>query len=88
MADQIACVILDLTMPRMSGEEAFVELRRINPDARIAVSTGYSEQEASGRFGGERPPAYIQKPYRLAELSQILRGLLDPAERARDHDFR
>ncbi|MBE3064845.1 MAG: response regulator, partial [Spirochaetes bacterium] len=73
---EIACVILDLTMPRMGGEEAFTELRRINPDARIGVSTGYSEQDVSSRFGGERPLAFIQKPYRIAELSSILRGLL------------
>ncbi len=75
-AEEIACVILDLTMPRMGGEEAFVELRRIRPGARIVISTGYSEEDTSGRFAGERPAAFIQKPYRLAELSQVLRELL------------
>ena len=88
-ADEIACIILDLTMPRMGGEEAFVELRRIRPGARIAISTGYSEEDTTRRFAGERPPAYIQKPYRLAGLSQVLRELLSAVPSVKEPpDFR
>jgi PAS domain S-box-containing protein len=66
--DRISLVILDLTMPRMSGEEAFREMRRLRGDVRVLLSSGYSEQEATDRFRGDSPVGFIQKPYRPARL--------------------
>lgn len=74
--DHIACVLLDLTMPHMDGEEAFRELRRIRPDIRIILSSGYNEQEVSQRFLGKGLAGFIQKPYQLASLEQILKQVL------------
>jgi len=61
--DDIRVVLLDLTMPVMNGREAFAEMRRIRPDARIIISSGYSEQDAIRHFGSEAPSSFIQKPY-------------------------
>ncbi len=82
-ADEIAAVLLDLTMPRMSGEEAFREMRRIRPDVPVILSSGYNEQDATNRFSGKGIAGFIQKPYRsaalLAELRKVLEGPADEA---------
>ena len=75
--DEIDCVILDLTMPHMDGEEAFRELRRIRPDIRVIMSSGYNEQEVTQRFVGKGLAGFIQKPYELQKLAAILRRVLD-----------
>jgi CheY-like chemotaxis protein len=72
-ADEVVCVILDLTMPRMDGVATFKELRRIRPDVRVILSSGYNEEDATRRFVGEDLSGFIQKPYRL----QDLRGKID-----------
>jgi len=41
----IACILLDLTMPHMDGEETYRELRRISSDIPVIMTSGYSEQE-------------------------------------------
>jgi PAS domain S-box-containing protein len=74
--DKIDCVILDLTMPHMDGEETFRQLRRINPDVRVIMSSGYSEQEVTQRFRGKGISGFIQKPYELQKLSDTLRQTL------------
>jgi PAS domain S-box-containing protein len=66
--DEVALILLDMTMPGMDGEEAFQELRRIRPDVRVILSSGYNEQDATNRFAGKGLAGFIQKPYRSARL--------------------
>ena len=61
--DQVAVVILDLTMPVMGGEAALPELRKIDPKVRVIMSSGYSESAATGKFEGEGLAGFLQKPY-------------------------
>ncbi len=71
--DEIGCVIMDLTMPRMDGEQAYRELRRIRADVAVIISSGYDEQDVTPRFGTDGPVTFIQKPYELARLAGALR---------------
>jgi CheY-like chemotaxis protein len=64
----IACVLLDLTMPPPDGVATFEKIMQINPTARVIICSGYGEEEALRRFQRCRPYAFIQKPYQLAEL--------------------
>jgi CheY-like chemotaxis protein len=66
--DRIDVVLLDLSMPGLSGEETFRQLREIDPGVRVILSSGYDRDEARGRFGTARPAGFIQKPYRPEEL--------------------
>ncbi len=75
-ADTIDCVLLDLSMPNMDGEETFRELRRIRDDVKVILSSGYSEQEASLRFGEDELSGFIQKPFRTSELMGKIREIL------------
>ena len=72
---RIDLVILDLTMPRMDGEETFRELRRIAPTIPVLMSSGYSEHEISARFAGKGLAGFIQKPYTMQELRTRLLGI-------------
>jgi len=68
-------VILDLTMPHMDGEECYRELRRIDPGVRVIMSSGYNEQEITQRFAGKGLCGFIQKPYKLSQLREVLKRL-------------
>ncbi len=70
--DYFDCVILDLTMPRMDGEECYRSLRRIRPDIAVIISSGYNEQDLVDRFAGKGLAGFIQKPYKTAKLSEVL----------------
>ena len=70
-------MILDLTMPRMDGEETFRNLRIIDSGVRVIMSSGYNEQEVTARFAGKGLVGFIQKPYRFEELVKKLRAILE-----------
>lgn len=75
--DEVICVLLDMTMPRMSGEETLGNLKKINPDIRVLLMSGYSEQEASNRFSGKGVSAFMQKPYTPQDLQEKLAEILE-----------
>lgn len=75
MAD-IGLVILDLSMPGISGEETFRRLRRINPNVKVLLSSGYSQVEAIRHFSGEGLAGFMQKPYNAATLQQEVKKFL------------
>ncbi len=70
--DDIACVILDLTMPHMDGEECFRELRRLDCGVKVIISSGYNEYEVTQKFAGKGLAGFIQKPYKLSALKEAL----------------
>ncbi len=76
-ADDIDLVLLDLTMPRMGGEETFLELRRIREDVKVILSSGYVEQDSTSHFAGRGLAGFIQKPYRLGPLRDRIREVLE-----------
>ncbi|HNW78839.1 MAG TPA: response regulator, partial [Candidatus Competibacteraceae bacterium] len=70
-------VLLDLTMPVMDGEEAFNALRRINPQLRVVLSSGFTESEIAPRFAGLGLAGFLQKPYALYDLARCLHRVLN-----------
>jgi len=73
---EIDLVLMDLTMPHMDGAKAFDELRRLNPDVRVVLASGYSHEDVTLRFQGKRLEGVLQKPYTLATLREALAGLM------------
>ncbi len=70
--EEIVLVLLDMSMPVMSGEEAFRILKTIDPSVPVVLSSGYNEQDATTYFVGKGLAGFLQKPYRPADLLKIL----------------
>jgi len=75
-ANDIRLVILDLTMPRLDGIETFRELRKISDTVKVVLSSGYTEQEVSGRFEPSELAGFLQKPYGPRQLLEVLKQVL------------
>ena len=74
--DQIRLVLLDMTMPRMDGESCLRELRQLDPGVRVILTSGFNEQDIAGRFVGEGPAGFVQKPFTSGELLPKIRESL------------
>lgn len=74
----IAVVLLDMTMPRLSGEEVYLRLRELDPDIPIILTSGYTEQLAIGRFSPGGLAGFLQKPYRPADLLAKMQRVMTP----------
>ena len=71
---------MDLTIPGgMGGKEACKHLLAIDPDARVIVSSGYSNDPIMSEFRQYGFRAVIAKPYRIADLGSVLASVLEPA---------
>jgi PAS domain S-box-containing protein len=75
--DRIALVLLDLTMPVMSGEETLRQLKSLKPTVKVLLSSGHTEVEAVRHFAGKGLAGFIQKPYAALNLVQRVRSVLD-----------
>ena len=76
-SEKIELVLLDLSMPGMSGEETFHALRSLNPDLRVLLSSGFNETEVISRLDGQNISGFIQKPYTLDTLIDKVQQHLD-----------
>jgi DNA-binding response OmpR family regulator len=75
---EIGLIILDLSMPGLSGYETFVKLREINTAVNIILSSGYSEEEVHRQFAGEQVTDFLSKPYDVDLLINKVRHHLRP----------
>jgi len=70
-------VLVDFTMPRMSGIEVARAIRAIRPGAAIVLMSGYDEPAQDGAAGEASPAGFIQKPFTLAQLGDTIRAALE-----------
>ncbi len=76
-SNSVDCVLLDLTMPGLTGAETCSEIMKICPGMKIVISSGFNEKDASLQVPGEYISGFIQKPYGLVALDEKLREILD-----------
>jgi PAS domain S-box-containing protein len=69
---EIDLVILDMVMPEMGGRECFRTLKSINPAVRAVLSTGYGFTVATQEILDEGMVGFVQKPYQLRHLSEVV----------------
>ncbi|MCX7885727.1 MAG: ATP-binding protein [Verrucomicrobiae bacterium] len=73
----IALVIADTSLPQMSGPQLLAQLKSINPDLRVIVSSGYSQELEGQRMLEHGCLGYLQKPYSADTLLRVVRQVLD-----------
>ena len=78
----LSLVVMDLTMPRMGGGEAFARMREIDPGVPIVLSSGYDEEEVTRPFAEMGLAGFLQKPYRReAFVAALQQGMGKARER-------
>ena len=75
--ERIALVILDLIMPTMGGKDCLKKILKIDPQARILISSGYSADASTKECLGMGAKGFVAKPFRFKELLQQVRMALD-----------
>jgi two-component system, cell cycle sensor histidine kinase and response regulator CckA len=74
---QIDLIVLDMIMPGMSGEKTYEALRGINRDVKVVLASGYSLDDQTRRTLERGCKGFIQKPFRMHEISRKIREVLD-----------
>jgi FixJ family two-component response regulator len=78
----IRLILMDLTMPRMGGEETYRELRRRGFRTPVILSSGFHEEMALRHFRGQGLAGFLQKPYRYNTIMKMLREALGGSPKA------
>jgi len=73
----IDLVLLDMIMPGMSGADTFDVLKSINPSIKVILLTGYSLDGQAARILENGCRGFIQKPFRISNLSHMIRKVLN-----------
>jgi DNA-binding NtrC family response regulator len=73
----IDLVIVDMVMPNLGGRECFLQIKAMNPEVRAVLSTGFSMDGAVQEIMKEGITGFIQKPYRLEQLSRVVAKALE-----------
>jgi CheY-like chemotaxis protein len=81
MGQQIGLVILDFFLPVMDGDAVFDELRALNPNVNVVLSSGFAEQSKIAAMLAQGLRGFIPKPYTREKLLEQVRSTLDAATR-------
>jgi len=74
--EEIDLVVLDMVMPGLSGRETFYRLREIDPEIKVLLYSAHSMDEDVHLMMEKGALGFIQKPYRIAALSQKIAAML------------
>lgn len=81
MGQQIGLVILDFFLPVMDGDAVFDELRALNPNVNVVLSSGFAEQSKIAAMLAQGLRGFIPKPYTRQKLLEQVRSTLDAGTR-------
>ena len=73
---QISLVLLDMVMPKMDGPETFNELKKINPNIKILITSGYGSTAKVKKMLAQGGAGFIPKPFDLDQLSEAISDIL------------
>ncbi len=78
--ERIDMVVLDMVMPGMGGGQTYDELKKLNPEVKVLLASGYSISGEASRILERGCNAFIQKPFNMKQLSEKIRKVLDAVE--------
>ncbi len=76
-SEEIALVVLDMVMPGISGKEVFEIIRKLDPDMRVLLASGYSVEGEAEELLKNNNVEFIQKPFEMENLLKTVRSILD-----------
>jgi len=85
ISKRIGLVILDFFLPVMDGDAVFDELRALNPDVAVVLSSGFAEQTKLSHMLAQGLRGFIPKPYTREKLLEQVRSTLDSARNSTPH---
>ncbi len=74
--DAIDLVVIDHVMPILNGVDAAEQIRALDPAARIVLCSGFTREAAVADALGGGIDEFLQKPFKIAELSRVIGKLL------------
>lgn len=74
---QIDLVLLDMIMPELNGYEAFKQIREIDPDAKVLLSSGFVGGEEVQELLDNGAKGFLPKPHRIPAIAAEIRRILD-----------
>ncbi|MCB0035446.1 MAG: response regulator, partial [Anaerolineales bacterium] len=73
---EIDLVVMDMTMPVMSGDETLVELMQLKPNIPVIILSGYSKKDVMEPYEGLPNILFLQKPFRIERLLHHIERLI------------
>lgn len=77
--EKISVVILDVIMPEMDGVKIYKELKKINPDVAVLISTGYASNKQTIALKEMGVEGFLKKPYKQSELVKAVHNIMNPS---------
>ncbi len=74
--DKINLVMIDMIMPKMAGKETFLALKGVKPDVKAILMSGFSQDGKGSELINQGAKEFLQKPFRLQELSMTVARVL------------
>jgi len=75
--NKISLVILDMVMPEMSGADVYLHLKRMNPEVKVLLASGYTADEKALEILKDKRCGFIQKPFDIIHFSHKVREVID-----------
>jgi CheY-like chemotaxis protein len=75
--DRFGVVLSDVVMPGMDGWQTMAAIKALRPDIPVILTSGYSEPRAFERNRSLQPEAFLNKPFKMQVLQEILERVLD-----------
>lgn len=75
--ENIDLVILDMTMPRLDGSQVLGELKKTNAAVKVILTSGFTEEDITGRFAGRGLVGFIQKPFSVKDFIQKIKAVME-----------
>jgi CheY-like chemotaxis protein len=78
---QVTAILMDVSMPRMGGQEALRRLRESRPDLPVIMMSGYTEESVAVEFTDLGPgiTTFLQKPFLAEDLIAVIQRTLAPS---------
>jgi DNA-binding NtrC family response regulator len=73
---EISAVLLDLIMPVLDGRQCLKELLKIDPNAKVLISSGYAPENGTKESLDDLVKGFVWKPYNSDHLIKVLKNIL------------